>query len=101
MKMVSAIIRTGKLKEVEDALVQSGRPDISVSKVVGYAGRPMLARSELTPHVRIDIVLEDSAVDAVVERIRAAAWSGLPGDGVVFVQPIDRIAKVRTARPED
>lgn len=100
MKMVSAIIRTGKLKAVEDALVESGRPDISVTKVAGYAGRPMLARSELTPHVRVDIVLQDSAVESVTERLCAAAWTGLPGDGVVFVQPVDQITKIKRTRPE-
>lgn len=98
MKMVSAIIRTSKLKAVEDALVESGRPDISVTRVAGYAGRPMLARSELTPHVRVDIVLQDSAVEAVIERICAAAWTGLSGDGVAYVQHVDRIIKVKGSR---
>lgn len=98
MKMVSAIIRRGRLKAVEDALVESGRPDISVCRVAGYSGRPMLDRDELTAHMRIDIVLPDSDVEPVTETICEAAWTGLQGDGIVFVQPVDRITKIKTSR---
>lgn len=56
------------------------RHDPSVSArdlVVGY-----------TPHVRVDLVLEDRDVDGVLQALRAAEC-GVAGRGVYWVIPLD------------
>lgn len=98
MKLVSAIVRSERLEEVEEALVELEIPDVTVSKVSGFAGRRMLDRKELTPHMRIDVVLPESLADTVAERICEAACTGLPGDGIVLVTPVEKVIKIRTRR---
>lgn len=54
-------------------------PQLSArDRVVGY-----------TPHVRVDIVLEDRDVDAVLEALRAAEC-GVSGRGVYWVSDVAR-----------
>lgn len=98
MKLVSAIVRTHKLHEVEDVLVALGVPDITVSHVTGFSGRKMLARSELTPHSRIDVILPESQADEVAERICEAACTGLAGDGIILITPVEKVVKIKRWR---
>lgn len=98
MKLVSAIVRTGRLERVEDALIEMGVPDITVSKVSGFAGRRLLDRKELTPHMRVDVVIPGNQADRVAECICEAACTGLPGDGIVVVMPVEKVVKIKTRR---
>lgn len=96
MKMVTAVVRTSKLEGVEDALVQAGVPDITVSRVSGYAGERLLHRRELTPHMRVDVVVPDSQAEAVADCICGSACTGLSGDGIVVVTPVEKVVKIKT-----
>lgn len=98
MKLVSAIVRTQKLRQVEDALVALGVPDITVSSVGGYTGHKMLARKELTPHSKVEIILPESQAESVAERICEAASTGLAGDGLIVITPVDKVMKIRRWR---
>jgi len=98
MKLVSAIVRTQKLTQVEEALVELGVPDVTVSHVVGFSGHKMLARKELTPHSRVDVILPESQAETVAERICEAACTGLSGDGLIMITPIEKIMKIRRWR---
>lgn len=48
------------------------------------------------PKVRVEIVVDDSAVDAVVDAIRGAAATGQIGDGKIWVTDVGRIVRIRT-----
>ena len=48
------------------------------------------------PKVRVEVVVDDAAVDKVVDTIVAAARTGKIGDGKVWVSPVDTIVRVRT-----
>ena len=52
----------------------------------------MLFRSE----ERIGIVVDDAAVDGVVDTVVRAARTGKIGDGKVWVTPVEAIVRVRT-----
>jgi len=45
---------------------------------------------------KLEIVVEDGEVDAVVETILRHARSGEAGDGKVFVLPVEGAIRVRT-----
>jgi nitrogen regulatory protein P-II 1 len=46
--------------------------------------------------VRIEVVVDDSIVDKVVDSIVRAARTGKIGDGKVWVSPVETIVRVRT-----
>ncbi len=104
MKQIKAYIRISKVDDVIRALRKSGAPGITAARVhgVGYGYEPYLftlAPSELrkTPEVaKLEVVCEDHCADAAIEVIVNAARTGDPGDGIVFVTPVERAVKIRS-----
>ncbi|NJL88579.1 MAG: P-II family nitrogen regulator [Coleofasciculaceae cyanobacterium SM2_1_6] len=104
MKKVEAIIRPFKLDEVKIALVNAGIVGMTVSEVRGFGrqkGQTERYRGseytvEFLQKLKVEIVVEDSQVDLVVEKVIAAARTGEIGDGKIFVSPIDQIVRIRT-----
>lgn len=104
MKKIEAIIRPFKLDEVKIALVNAGVVGMTVSEVRGFGrqkGQTERYRGseytvEFLQKLKIEIVIEDSQVDMVVDKIIAAARTGEIGDGKIFVYPVDQVIRIRT-----
>jgi nitrogen regulatory protein P-II 1 len=104
MKLVTAIVKPFKLEDVKEALQAHGVQGMTVSEASGYGrqrGHTEVYRGaeytvDLVPKVRIEVLIDDSEVDTVVEAIVAAANTGKIGDGKVWVMPVDTIVRVRT-----
>jgi nitrogen regulatory protein P-II 1 len=104
LKKVEAIIRPFKLDEVKIALVNAGIVGMTVSEVRGFGrqkGQTERYRGseytvEFLQKLKVEIVVEDSQVDLVVEKVIAAARTGEIGDGKIFISPIDQIVRIRT-----
>src|SRR5919201_1630702 len=110
MKKVEAIIRSERLQAVQDALDELGASGLTVSEVMGCGRqkgyteqyRGSRANISLLPKIKVESVVPDHVVDQVVEAIVAAAYTGEPGDGRIFVIPIDQAVRIRTGeRGED
>jgi nitrogen regulatory protein P-II 1 len=104
MKLVTAVIKPHKWEDVRSALETIGVTGMTVSEVSGYGrqkGHTEVYRGAeydiaLVPKVRVEIVLDDGDVDAVVDAIVSAAQTGRIGDGKVWVSPIETVLRVRT-----
>lgn len=104
MKKIEAIIRPFKLDEVKDALDQTDVHGMTVSEVKGYGrtgGKAMLYPGaeyvvDFVPKLKIEVVVLDEQVDAVVSAIREAARTGDTGDGKIFVIHVDEAVRIRT-----
>jgi len=104
LKKVEAIIRPFKLDEVKIALVNAGIVGMTVSEVRGFGrqkGQTERYRGseytvEFLQKLKVEIVVEDTQVDLVVEKVIAAARTGEIGDGKIFVSPVDQIVRIRT-----
>jgi nitrogen regulatory protein P-II 1 len=104
MKLVTAIIKPFKLEDVKTALESKGIHGLTVTEASGFGrqrGHTEVYRGaeytvDLVPKVRIEVVVEDSDADAVVEAIVGAARTGKIGDGKVWVVPVESIVRVRT-----
>ena len=59
-----------------------------------FKGRSFTVR--LIPKVKLEIVVQDSEVDAVVDAILKSAATGEVGDGKIFVVPIEAAIRIRT-----
>jgi len=104
LKKVEAIIRPFKLDEVKIALVNAGIVGMTVSEVRGFGrqkGQTERYRGseytvEFLQKLKIEIVIEDTQVDMVVDKIITAAQTGEIGDGKIFVSPVDNVIRIRT-----
>ena len=104
MKKIEAIIKPFKLDEVKEALHEIGLQGITVLEAKGFGrqkGHTELYRGaeyvvDFLPKVKVDVVLEDSMVERVVEAIQQAAHTGRIGDGKIFVSTIDEVIRIRT-----
>ena len=75
MKLVTAIIKPFKLQEVREGLVDAGIKGLTVTEVKGYGRQKghteMYRGSEYSvdtlPKIRLDVLIEDNALDTVIE----------------------------------
>ncbi|EID11170.1 P-II family nitrogen regulator [Mycobacterium xenopi] len=104
MKLITAIVKPFTLDDVKTSLEEAGVLGMTVSEVQGYGrqkGHTEVYRGaeysvEFVPKVRIEVVVDDSVVDKVVDRVVRAARTGKIGDGKVWVTPVETVVRVRT-----
>jgi nitrogen regulatory protein P-II 1 len=104
MKLVTAIIKPFTLDDVKAALEQVGVLGMTVSEVQGYGrqkGHTEVYRGaeysvDFVPKVKIEVLVDDTLGDKVVEAVVEAARTGKNGDGKVWVTPVDTVVRVRT-----
>ena len=109
MRKVEAIIKPFKLDEVKEALAGLGIQGLTVSEVKGFGrqkGHTELYRGaeyvvDFLPKLKLEIVVADDRVDAVVQAICDAANSGRIGDGKIFVLPMEESIRIRTGERGD
>jgi nitrogen regulatory protein P-II 1 len=104
MKKVEAIIKPFKLDDVKEALNEIGIQGMTISEVKGYGrqkGHKEIYRGaeyvvDFIPKIKIEIIVDTSVADQVVEVIQKAANTGKIGDGKIFVLPVEDVRRVRT-----
>ena len=105
IKLVLAIIRHDRLEAVEEALKPIGVERFNTTKVKGYGEyRNFFATDWMTEEVKVEIFTRQHHVESVTSAILEAAHTGVAGDGVVAVLPVDKFFLVRTrseATPEE
>ncbi|MBW2526234.1 MAG: P-II family nitrogen regulator [Deltaproteobacteria bacterium] len=110
MKKVEAIIKPFKLDEVKDALAEVGVEGMTITEVKGFGrtgGKKEVYRGsayvvDFVPKIKLDVVVADANVAAVVDAIENSARTGRIGDGKIFVSPVTEAVRIRTGdRDED
>ena len=104
MKLVTAIVKPFVLEDVKGALEQLGVLGMTVSEVQGYGrqkGHTEVYRGaeysvDFVPKIKIEVVIDDTAVEKVLEAVVEAARTGKIGDGKVWVTPVETVVRVRT-----
>ena len=104
MKMVVAIIKPAKVDAVRDALTGIGVQGLTVTEVRGFGrqgGHTEIYRGaeykiDFVPKLRIDIGIDDSQVEQVLETIRDAAKTDRIGDGKIFILDLGEAMRIRT-----
>ena len=102
--LVTAIIKPHRLDDVREAVRGAGVIGMTVSEVQGYgrqSGKTETFRGaeytiDFVPKVRVEVVVNDTDVDKVVDVIASAARTGKIGDGKLWAYPLDRVMRIRT-----
>lgn len=104
MKKVEAFIRPEKLEDIKDVLNAQHLNGLSVSQVMGCGNqkgwREFVRGTEVDvnflPKIKLELVVLDSQVEAVVKAICETAKTGEVGDGKIFVYDIANAVRIRT-----
>ena len=104
MKKIEAIIKPFKLDEVKEALHEVGVQGITMTEAKGFGrqrGHTELYRGaeyvvDFLPKVKLEIIVEDSTVEAVVQAIMGAARTDRIGDGKIFISTVEEVIRIRT-----
>ncbi len=104
LKKIEAIIRQEKLGRVQEALGALGIKGMNICQVRGrgrqggitLSGRTGSYQVDLLPKVQLNIVLSQDNLDATIAAIVRAGATGQPGDGLIFVYPVEEVVRIRT-----
>ena len=110
MQKIEAIVRPEKLDDVKKALTDAGFHGMNIVHVTGrgvqrgiiHQGRGGESYTvDMLPKVKVEVVVSDQQVDAVVKIICDAARTGNIGDGKLFIVPVSDAVRVRTGERGD
>ncbi|HZM32297.1 MAG TPA: P-II family nitrogen regulator [Acidimicrobiales bacterium] len=104
MKLITAIVKPFKLDDVKAALKEAGITGMTVAEVQGFgrqAGHTEVYRGaeytiDFVPKVRIEVLAGDADADRLADVIADAARTGKIGDGKIWIEPVDRVIRIRT-----
>jgi len=104
MKKVEAFIRHEAFEPIRMDLLDKGFPSLSIAEYKGsgrqkgiteqYRGSQMTIH--LRPKLKLEIVVDDTDVRAVIDTILTHARTGQVGDGKIFVIPVEEAVRIRT-----
>ena len=102
--LVTAVVKPFKLEEVKEALRPAGIAGMTVTEARGFGrqrGHTEVYRGaeyqvDFVPKVRIEVLVDDGQVDAVVEAIMNAGRTGSIGDGKIWITPVSQAFRIRT-----
>ena len=105
MKLITAIIKPFKLDEVRQAIPDIGVQGVTVTEVQGFGrqrGHTELYRGaeysvDFLPKTKIEIAVDDSVVEQVIEAITNVARTGKIGDGKILVTQLNQVVRIRTS----
>ncbi|WPK13602.1 P-II family nitrogen regulator [Lysinibacillus louembei] len=104
MKKIEAIIRPEVFVAVREGLAEQGIDGLSIYEIAGCGrqeGRTALFRGnsytmEFSPKLKLEMVVEDAMVQAIVDVILQEASTGEVGDGKIFISTIEQAIRIRT-----
>jgi nitrogen regulatory protein P-II 1 len=104
VKLITAIVKPFKLDDVKAALKEAGITGMTVAEVQGFgrqAGHTEVYRGaeytiDFVPKVRIEVLAGDLDADRLADVIADAARTGKIGDGKIWIEPVERVMRIRT-----
>jgi len=109
MTKIEAIIRPNRFEAVKEALSDLGVDGMTVSEARGhgrqkghtetYRGREY--EVSLIPKLRVELVVLDERVEAIVAAIIGSAATGEIGDGKIFITKVDDAIRIRNQERGD
>ena len=104
MKLITAIIKPFKVDDVRQALADLGVQGVTITEVQGFGRqrghteiyRGAEYRVDFLPKTRVEIAVDDTIVEQVIEAITNVARTGKIGDGKIFVTQLSQAVRIRT-----
>jgi nitrogen regulatory protein P-II 1 len=103
VKRINAIIRSNRLDEVKECLVDIGVEGMTIAEVRGFGrqkGHTEIYRGseysvDFVPKILVTILATEDRVQAIVEAIVLGARTGKMGDGKIYITPLEEVVRIR------
>jgi nitrogen regulatory protein P-II 1 len=90
-------------------LAELGVTGLTVTEVKGFGrqkGHTELYRGaeyvvDFLPKIKVEVVVADDRVEAVIDAIVKSAHTGKIGDGKIFVSSIEQVIRIRTGETNE
>ena len=104
MKLITALVKPFKLDEIRVAVADLGIQGVTVTEVQGYGRqrghteiyRGAEYRIDFQPKAKVEVAVDDSIAEQVLEALCNVARTGKAGDGKVWVLDLEQALRVRT-----
>ncbi|HUN54497.1 MAG TPA: P-II family nitrogen regulator [Smithella sp.] len=104
LKKIEAIIREDKVNDVREALKKIGIVGMNMIEIRGHGrqggislvGRAGSYQVDMLTKIQINIILSENNLENTIEAILSSARTGEPGDGIIFIYPVDEVIRIRT-----
>jgi nitrogen regulatory protein P-II 1 len=104
MKKIEAIVRPERVSVVRKALEDTGYPGITITDVRGHGAQKGVVQHyrgtefvvDIIHKVKLELVVDDTAVDKITKVIIENGRTGQVGDGKIFISTVDDVIRVRT-----
>jgi nitrogen regulatory protein P-II 2 len=104
MKLITAIIKPFKLDDVRQAVADIGIQGVTVTEVHGYGSQPGHIeiyrgadyQTDFLPKAKVELAVDDSIAEQVMEAVCNVARTGNMGDGKVWILELEQALRVRT-----
>jgi nitrogen regulatory protein P-II 2 len=104
MKLITAIVKPFKVDDVRQAIADLGVQGVTVTEVQGFGRqrghtevyRGAEYRVDFLPKTKVEIAVDDTVVEQVIEAITNVARTGKIGDGKIFVTQLSQAVRIRT-----
>ena len=108
MKYIVTVVRPERLQAVKEALFRVGVTGMTLCRVSGHGGehevieqyRGSAVLLEFHDKVRIEMAVSEPFVEPTIQAILSSARTGAIGDGKIFVQPLDRVIRIRSGEED-
>ncbi|BDP42731.1 nitrogen regulatory protein P-II [Deinococcus aetherius] len=109
MKLITAVVRPERVQQVKEALFQAGISGITLSRVSGHGGEQEVVEHyrgtrvmvEFREKVEFRMAVSEPFVEVAIRAICQGARTGEVGDGKIFVQPLERVVRIRTGEEDN
>ncbi len=101
---IKAFVRPSQIDPIVHALESIGVTGMTITAVDALGKLADQHQSHLSPEYvktyckvyKLELVCRRSEAQAVVQRIQRLGCTGEPGDGIVYVMPVEDLVKIRT-----
>lgn len=108
MKYIVTVVRPEQLTAVKEALFRVGVTGMTLSRASGHGGEREIVEHyrgssvvlEFRDKVRIEMAVSEAYVQPTIDAILASARTGAVGDGKIFVQPLERVIRIRSGEED-
>lgn len=104
MREIKVYLRKEKVDPVVHALREAGVRHMTISHVRSLGsgvdpkdfGISFETGTTYTEKAKLEFVCPEPEVNTLIPILESAARTGEPGDGIIFVSPVDQAVKIRT-----
>lgn len=109
MKKLEIIIKPEKLEDLKGILDSCSAHGLMISNIMGYGtqkGYTQMYRGtkytvNLLPKVKVETVVAEDIVEAIISKVTEQITTGNYGDGKIFVYDVEDAVRIRTGERGD